>query len=161
MGAMSPLRSLYDEVIFRLADISAAEMLDLLLVTVVLYLLLNLIQRSRSVVLLRGTLTLIVFFFIVSVMLPLPAFNRLVQIALGAVLVATPIIFQPELRRLLERLGRSTGLVRAVRQTTAETVARCRFPAAAPPWCQESSHDRSHRPGRRSRGRPGCLDRRL
>lgn len=42
--------------------------------------------------------------------------------ALLAMLVATPIIFQPELRRLLERIGRSAGMARTVRQTTVENL---------------------------------------
>ncbi len=37
-------------------------------------------------------------------------------------LVATPVIFQPELRRFLERIGRNAGLTWGVRQTAAENV---------------------------------------
>jgi diadenylate cyclase len=39
----------------------------------------------------------------------LTAFSWLTRNALPALLVSIPIVFQPELRRLLERLGRSTG----------------------------------------------------
>ena len=119
---MTPLQSLYDEALFHLSDLSAAEIIDLILVTIVFYLLLKLIRRSRSAFLFRGALVLAVLLFIVSIILPLPAFDWLLQIALVAMLVALPIIFQPELRRLLERLGRSAGLAQAVRQTTTENL---------------------------------------
>lgn len=117
---MTPLQSLYDDAIFHLSDLALSEILDLLLVTIVFYLLLRLIRRSRSAFLLRGALVLGVLLFLVSVLLPLPAFDWLVRMALVAMFVTTPIIFQPEVRRLLERLGRSTGLARAVRQTVTE-----------------------------------------
>lgn len=117
---MTPLQSLYDDAIFHLSDLALSEVFDLLLVTLVFYLLLRLIRRSRSAFLLRGALVLGVLLFLVSVLLPLPAFDWLVRMALVAMFVTTPIIFQPEVRRLLERLGRSTGLARAVRQTSTE-----------------------------------------
>jgi len=55
-------------------------------------------------------------------LLPLPTIGWLLKMALLAMLVATPIIFQPELRRLLERIDRSAGMARAVRQTTVENL---------------------------------------
>lgn len=119
---MTPLQSLYDDAIFHLSDLALSEILDLLLVTIVFYLLLRLIRRSRSAFLLRGALILGVLLFLVSVLLPLPAFDWLVRMALVAMFVTTPIIFQPEVRRLLERLGRSTGLAQAVRQTVTEQL---------------------------------------
>jgi diadenylate cyclase len=119
---MAPLQSLYADVIFRLSSLSWLGVLDLLLVTVAFYLLLSLVRRSRAALLLRGALVLGVVLFVVTILLPLPTFDWLVRGMLLAMLVATPIIFQPELRRLLERLGRSAGLTWTVRRTGAETV---------------------------------------
>jgi diadenylate cyclase len=117
---MNPLQSLYSEAIFLLSTLSWLGLFDLLLVAITFYLLLRLVQHSRAAFLLRGVLVLSLALFIVSVLLPLPAFEWLVRMALLGILILTPIIFQPELRRLLERLGRSTGLARAVRQTATE-----------------------------------------
>ncbi len=119
---MIPLQSLFDTTMFHLVDLTWVEIVDLLLVTVAFYLLLNLVRRSRAALLLRGALVLSLVLFIVTIVLPLPAFDWLVRGALLVMLVATPIIFQPELRRLLERVGRSAGMTRAVRQTTAERI---------------------------------------
>ena len=44
--------------------------------------------------------------------LPLPLFNRLLQLLGPMLLVALPVIFQPELRRALEQLGRRNFLSR-------------------------------------------------
>jgi diadenylate cyclase len=120
---MTQLESLYEDIIFRLTELTWVGVLDLLLVAFTFYLLLNLMRRSRAAsFLLRGALGLGFLLFVVSILLPLPAFDWLVRMALLTTLIATPIIFQPEIRRLLERLGRSTGLTRAVRQTTTEQM---------------------------------------
>lgn len=108
--------------VFRLANLDTLGILDLLLVSIIFYLLLNLVRRSQAAFLLRGALALGVILLVVTILLPLPTFDWLVNGVLLAMLVAAPVILQPELRRLLERVGRYTGLSRAVRQTTAETV---------------------------------------
>jgi diadenylate cyclase len=89
-------------------------------VTVAVYLLLRLVQQSRAALLLRGVLVLSAVLFIITIILPLPAFDWLVRGVLLAILLITPIIFQPELRRLLERIGRHTGFTWDVRQTAVE-----------------------------------------
>lgn len=117
---MIPWQSLIDETLFRLSALTWIDVLDLLLVTISFFLLLRLIQRSRAALLLRGVLVLSGVLFVVTIILPLPAFDWVVRAALLAILIVTPIIFQPELRRLLEQIGRGTGLTWEVRQTVAE-----------------------------------------
>ena len=119
---MAPLRSLYADMMFRLTSLTWLGVLDLLLVTTAFYWLLSLVRRSRATYLLRGALILGILLFIVTILLPLPTFDWLVRGALLVMLVATPIIFQPELRRLLERMGRRAGVARTVRQTAVDRV---------------------------------------
>jgi diadenylate cyclase len=45
-----------------------------------------------------------------SRLVQLPTFSSIVRIALPALLISIPIIFQPELRRIMERLGRAGRL---------------------------------------------------
>lgn len=122
MPSWQSLESLFGELFFRLLNISGLESLDLLLVTLTFYLLFRLIQRSRVSLLVRGQLVLVVILFITTILLPLPTFDWLILGILIAMLVATPVIFQPELRRFLERIGRNAGLTWGVRQTAAENV---------------------------------------
>ncbi len=117
---MTPLQSLYTDALFRLSGLTWLEGLDLLLVMLAFYLLLSLLRRSRAGFLLRGTLALSALLLMITIVLPLPTFDWLIRVSLIAILVGLPIIFQPELRRLLERVGRATGMTRAVRQTAAE-----------------------------------------
>lgn len=85
--------------------------LDLLLVTLTYFAILILIRRSQAAVLLRGVLIVALVAVSVSALFKLPTFSFILRTALLAFLIVTPLIFQPELRRGLERLGRSFGFL--------------------------------------------------
>jgi len=90
---------------------SLLSALDVLLVAAVFYGLLRLFRGTQAVQLLRGILVVVLLIFVITSQLQLPAFSWLVGNSLPAVLVAIPVIFQPELRRALERLGRAAPLM--------------------------------------------------
>ena len=119
---MESLKLLLADTLFRLSSLDFLGILDLALVAVVFFALLLLVGRSQAAFLLRGALLLVLLLLVITVLLPLPTFDWLVRAALLIMLVAAPIMLQPELRRLLERIGRMAGLARTVRQTTIETI---------------------------------------
>jgi len=97
--------------------------LDIALVALVFFFALQLVRGTQAVQLLRGVIILAVILLLLGNALRLPAFGWLVRTAIPALLVALPVIFQPELRRALERLGRAgTFLGNTARQSAAETV---------------------------------------
>lgn len=85
--------------------------LDVFLVTLAFYLLLFLLRETQAMQLLRGIIILVLLVGLLSTVRELRAFNWLVRNAIPALLVAVPVIFQPELRRALERLGRTGNLL--------------------------------------------------
>jgi diadenylate cyclase len=97
--------------------------LDIALVALVFFVLFQLVRGTQAVQLLRGVIILAVIILLLGNALKLPAFSWLVRNTIPALLVAIPVIFQPELRRALERLGRAGSFLGASsRQSTAETV---------------------------------------
>jgi diadenylate cyclase len=92
---------------WALANLTATSVVDVLVVALIFYLLLFLIRGTQAVQLLRGTLLLILGVVLISNVLNLTAFNWLIRNSIQVLLVAIPVIFQPELRRALERLGRA------------------------------------------------------
>lgn len=100
---------------FERLDLSS--LLDILLVTAVIFTLLMLIRGTRAVQVLRGVMVLTLFVLLLISIFDLPAFSWLVDNSLPALLVAIPVIFQPELRRALERLGRTWGYLDFTRGT--------------------------------------------
>ena len=87
------------------------SVVDILLVATVFFVILLLLRGTQAIVLLRGVLVLIVLLGLLTWLDLLPAFSWLVQTTLPAILLAIPVIFAPEIRHALERLGRA-GLLR-------------------------------------------------
>ena len=95
------------DVLWVLSHIELVDVIDILLVAVVFYLLFSWAQGTQAVQLLRGMVLVILVAFLTSQILPFKGFRWLINAALPALLIAIPVIFQPELRRALERLGRT------------------------------------------------------
>lgn len=106
------------------------DVLDILLVAFIFFWLLYLVRGTRAVPLLRGVIILIIVAALLSGLTRLRGFGWLTQKVLPALLVAIPVVFQPELRRALERLGRAGGILgrstgdRAVLEQTLAAIAQ-------------------------------------
>lgn len=109
------------DVFWTLSQLKPLDIVDILLVASVFYVLFLMIRGTQAVQLLRGIIVLVIGILISSIM-PLPAFKWLMRNSLTPLLVAIPVIFQPELRRGLERLGRAGGLISRPRQAVATLV---------------------------------------
>ena len=96
------------EILWILNDIAARDAVDIILVTVLFFGLSFLFRGTQAVALLRGTLFVIISLIIVSGVFQLQALSWLLSNSLFVFAVAIPVIFQPELRRALERLGRAS-----------------------------------------------------
>lgn len=85
--------------------LNITSLIDILLVTFVFYRFMRIIQGTRAVQLIKGLVVLLVA-TTASSWLHLYTINWLMQQVMTALVVALPIVFQPELRRALETLGR-------------------------------------------------------
>ena len=110
------------DIFWVLSHIQLPDVIDILLVAVVFYALFFVAQGTQAVQLLRGIVIVILAAFLASQILPFKGFSWLISTALPALLIAIPVIFQPELRRALERLGRTGRLLARYQQE--ETVER-------------------------------------
>lgn len=81
------------------------EIIDILLVTLVIYKLITLIRGTRAVQLFKGMMV-IVAGWLLSIFFNLKTLSWLMSQAMTYGVLAVIIIFQPELRRALEQLGR-------------------------------------------------------
>lgn len=94
-----------------LARLNASSIIDIALVALVFVGLFYLVRGTRAVILLRGILLVVFVAVLASTLFNLTAFNWLIRNSIPALLVAIPVIFQPELRRAFERLGRPRSLL--------------------------------------------------
>ena len=101
------IRYLIESLDFFIARLNWLSILDLLIVAGIFFGLLILLRDTQAVVLLRGILVLVVLGALLNSSAVLPAFSWLVRTTLPALVIAIPVIFAPEIRRALERLGRA------------------------------------------------------
>ena len=107
-------------VLWVIQRISSLAILDILLVAVVYFGVLSLVRATQAIPLLRGVLLLTAVSVVLGGLSQLPTFGMIVRTIVPALLVAIPVIFQPELRRALERLGRFSELIGTPRHNELE-----------------------------------------
>ena len=104
------IRNLLNYLLFIFERANWLSVFDILLVTVVVFFVLYMLRDTKALVLLRGVLFLIVVISLLSSLRVLPAFSWLITNTLPTLLLAIPVIFAPEIRRVLERLGRTGSI---------------------------------------------------
>lgn len=109
---------LLNELLFLFQRLDWLSVLDLALVTLIFFAILIMVRDTQAMVLLRGVILLVILLSLLTTLINLPAFSWLIQTSLPALLLAIPVIFAPEIRRALERLGRA-GSRGASWQTTS------------------------------------------
>lgn len=99
--------NLLNELLFLFQRLNWLSVLDLGLVTLIFFAILMLVRDTQAIVLLRGVILLVILLSLLTSMVNVPAFSWLVRTTLPALLFAIPVIFAPEIRRGLERIGRA------------------------------------------------------
>ena len=98
------------ELIWAFDSLTATSIVDILLVALLFYGATFFIRGTQAVALLRGMILLLAAVVVISNVFALLALRWLLGNMLTLLAIAIPVIFQPELRRALERLGRA-GIV--------------------------------------------------
>ena len=138
-----------------LSTIRVSDILDILVVAYLIYKLIMLIRRTNSFHLARGVLLILIALGLSGVM-NLTMVNRLLRRTVELGLIALVILFQPELRRLLERVGSNIpGFFSPRRLDTLEaegditqTVMACEDMSAT----RRGADSQRHGPERRDHG---------
>jgi diadenylate cyclase len=109
--------------IFTRLDLRA--IIDIFIVAMIFFWLLWVAQGTRATQLIRGLAILIIAVVGLANILNLTALNWLLSRSLPALIIAVPIVFQPELRRALEQLGHTGSWLRPSFATeTSEKLER-------------------------------------
>ncbi|HKY53176.1 MAG TPA: diadenylate cyclase CdaA [Anaerolineales bacterium] len=120
----SPMANFLDNVFFIFQRLSWLSLLDILLVTLIFFVLLYSLRDTQAMVLLRGVIFIVVALVLLTTLVNLPAFSWLIRNVLPALLLAIPVIFAPEIRRALERLGRAGTFATTSNQVSYEDMQK-------------------------------------
>src|SRR5204863_4490682 len=86
--------------------LDAAAILDILIIAGIIFALLMALRGTTAMTLLRGGMAIILLVFLLGRILELSVVNFLVRNSLPGLVLGAVVIFQPEIRRALERAGR-------------------------------------------------------
>lgn len=102
------MRQLFDDVRDSLDRLDGAAVLDILIIAAIIYALLMALRGTTAMTLLRGGVAIICLLFLLGRILELSVVNFLVRNSLPGLVLGVIVIFQPEIRRALERAGRTS-----------------------------------------------------
>ena len=101
------MEGLLESIQEALSRLDVRSVIDILLIAAIIYWLLLSVRGTTAMSVLRGIAIVFIGAFLLARLLDLQVLSYLLRYSLIGVLIAVPIVFQPELRRALERLGRT------------------------------------------------------
>ncbi len=126
---MEALRTVLNQAFNVLSSIQITDLIDILVVAFLIYKVFSLVRRTNSTNLARGILILLAV-FVLSEIFGLKMMQYLLRRAFELGLIAIVVLFQPELRRLFERIGSSISTGKeaygdTMESAVAQTVLAC------------------------------------
>ena len=119
---MDAIANLLSTAVSYIQTIGIADAIDILIVAYLIYEAIYFVRRTNSRNVARGILLLVVL-LILSYLLGLTMLNFLLRRAMELGLIALVILFQPELRKALERMGRSKVINKGKKRDQSHLVA--------------------------------------
>jgi diadenylate cyclase len=108
-----------------ISQFSFKDVIDIILVSVVIYWLLKITSQTRATQVLRGVIVILILYFICSIPgYKLQTMQTILYYILSSGAIVIVILFQPELRAALERLGRGKLFVsgEAITEDTQSSI---------------------------------------
>ena len=90
---------------FSIPNIYISDIIEIIIISIAVYYIILWFRKSRAWVLMKGLILLFIFMFVASAF-HLTTLLWIINKALSVGIIAMVIIFQPELRRVLEQIGR-------------------------------------------------------
>ncbi len=99
--------NLIANIVFIFERLNWLSVLDIILVGLIFFGLLMLLRGTQAMVLFRGAFILVALIGLLTSLDVLPAFSWLIKTMFPAILLSIPVVFSPEIRHALERVGRA------------------------------------------------------
>ena len=100
------LTDIWENLISVWRTMGIIDYIDIIILAWLIYKGIKIVKETRAVQLVKGIVVIVVLFFIVN-QLQLKAMGVIMETFINVGIVAILIVFQPELRRILERVGRT------------------------------------------------------
>lgn len=104
---MDVIRTFFEKylTVFSLPKMTFIDVLEILIIAFCLYHIIIWVKTTRAWQLAKGVIVLVIF-FLIAIMLDMTAIQWMLKNSISVIITAAVIVFQPELRKALEQLGR-------------------------------------------------------
>ena len=103
---MTYISDIFQNLVRVVLSITFFDIIDILLLTYLVYMVIKLMKETRAEQLMKGILILVLMFMVVQVC-QLKVMSFIFENFFQVGIIAIVVVFQPELRRILERVGRA------------------------------------------------------
>lgn len=99
------MKTIIQEITFIGQRFTRDSVLDILLVALMILIIIKLLKGTRGYNMVRGLIFAFIFFGFLSLFQNLTAFNWVISNATPILLIMIPVVFAPEIRRTIDRIG--------------------------------------------------------
>ena len=106
INIFNALYTYWNQFAYTISNVRVFDIIDILIIAYIVYKAIEFLRETRAGQLFKGILLLLVLYAF-ALIFELAVLRWLLSAVFGSAIVAVAIIFQPELRRLLERVGQT------------------------------------------------------
>lgn len=103
---LDTLYTVWNQFVYTISNVRVFDIIDILIIAYIVYKAIEFLRETRAGQLVKGIVFLLALYAF-SIAFKLAVLRWLLSAVFGSAIVAIAIIFQPELRRLLERVGQT------------------------------------------------------
>ena len=103
---LDTLYTVWNQFVYTISNLWIFDIIDILIIAYIVYKAIEFLRETRAGQLVKGIIFLLVLYAF-AIVFKLAVLRWLLSAVFGSAIVAIAIIFQPELRRLLERVGQT------------------------------------------------------
>ena len=103
---LDTLYTIWNQFVYTISNLRVFDIIDILIIAYIVYKAIEFLRETRAGQLVKGIIFLLVLYAF-AIVFKLAVLRWLLSAVFGSAIVAIAIIFQPELRRLLERVGQT------------------------------------------------------
>ncbi len=98
--------TVWNQFIYTISSVRIFDIIDILLIAFILYKAIEFLRETRAGQLVKGIIVLLIF-YVFAIACELAVLRWLLSAVVSSALIIVAIVFQPELRRILERMGQT------------------------------------------------------
>lgn len=100
------LYTVWNQFVYTISSVRIFDIIDILIIAFIIYKAIEFLRETRAGQLVKG-IVLLLALYAFAILFKLAVLRWLLSAVFGSAIVAIAIIFQPELRRILERMGQT------------------------------------------------------